>query len=616
MNNNERNKFLGMLYDILVTNNIKSYDDKPKDLKEKVNRLNDYLDKLKRVQDRAIDNNRYLYMVKKLYYDRYVIKEDNIPDGYLRFLENQYLEQGHGHINLVEPNTYKDEELRKEHIQTIIREQKDSLDNWLNYFLSKDSDYLPMWAKVWAFQGMLQIGNLNKNKDGYDKRSKTTTNPFVSFDSEILGRCVSLIEEIFEKKEMTDEEVKKLVESGSFSKLYGKLLANKKQVKAETIDGIWIKYNQESEDDIKIKVDQGIETEYIKLYNSLQGYNTGWCTAGSRETARKQILGGDFYVYYSLDKNGEYKIPRLAIRMENNYIGEIRGIAENQNIESNMELILEEKLKEFPNASMYKKKVSDMKLLTNIYNKYLNKEELTKDELRFLYELDELIYGFGYRSDPRIKEILDERNKIEDLMLVLECDKEQIILDGDYDKLRKSKKLIKYFYGGLWLNDVAGDDGLVFPEIMRGDLCLTGFLDNEKMKLPRILLGELDLGNFVISDSKNLELPEIIDGTIHLWCVANWEGLKLPKKINGDLCLWELNSLIGITLSEEILGHVLIYGGCYTLEQIKEMQQEEIRNKNIKLLGKSSGYVINVLLIVNIILFGILVFIIGLGIFK
>ena len=63
--------------------------------------------------------------------------------------------------------------IKKEHIKTIIKEQRDSLDNWLNYFLSKDSDYLPMWAKVWAFQGMLQIGNLNKDKDGYDKRSKT-----------------------------------------------------------------------------------------------------------------------------------------------------------------------------------------------------------------------------------------------------------------------------------------------------------------------------------------------------------------------------------------------------------------------------------------------------------
>lgn len=408
------------------------------------------------------------------------------------------------------------------------------------------------------------------------------------------------------------EEVKKLVESGSFSKLYGKLLANKKQVKTETTDGIWIKYKHESEDEIKIKIEQGEEPEYIKLYNSLQGYNTGWCTAGSRETAKKQLLDGDFYVYYSCDKDREYKIPRLAIRMNGNQIGEIRGIAENQNIESNMELILEEKLKEFPDAGMYKKRVSDMKLLTNIYNKYLNKEELTKDELRFLYELDELIYGFGYRSDPRIKEILDERNKLEDLMLLCECDKEQIIFDGDYYTLQKSAKPIKYFYGGLWFDDVTDEDGLVFPEIMCGDLCLTGFLEKEKMKLPRILLGELNLGNFIISDAKQIDLPEIIDGTLHLWYVANSEGLKLPKKINGDLHLWEFNSLIGIILSEDILGHVYIYGGCYTLEQIKEMQREEIENKKnnkLKLNKKlSSGIVSISFLLVTILSFCILTF--------
>ena len=35
MNSAEKNKFLGMLYDILIDEGIIKYEDKPKDLKEK-----------------------------------------------------------------------------------------------------------------------------------------------------------------------------------------------------------------------------------------------------------------------------------------------------------------------------------------------------------------------------------------------------------------------------------------------------------------------------------------------------------------------------------------------------------------------------------------------------
>ena len=47
------------------------------------------------------------------------------------------------------------------------------------------------------------------------------------------------------------------------------------------------------------------------------------------------------------------------LRMEGSSIAEIRGIADNQNIESNMEDILEEKLKEFPDRDKYNKKVKN-----------------------------------------------------------------------------------------------------------------------------------------------------------------------------------------------------------------------------------------------------------------
>ena len=200
-------KFIGKLYDILLESDIISYEDKPKDLKEKKERLEKYLDKLDRVQSRAISKEEHVDTLKRLYYDKYVIKKENIPEGYFKSLEKRYLDEGHGHHNLVNPDNDTDRELKEQHINIIIREQIDSLDAWLNYFLSKDSDYLPMWAKVWAFQGMLGIGNLNKEKDGYGRRSNTSVNPFVSLDSEILGKCVELVKETFENKEVTKKEI-------------------------------------------------------------------------------------------------------------------------------------------------------------------------------------------------------------------------------------------------------------------------------------------------------------------------------------------------------------------------------------------------------------------------
>lgn len=555
-NSQEYYKFLGKLYDILLNEGIIKYGDQAKDLKEKKLRIEKYLDKLKRIQDKVSDNERHLEMLKKLYYDRYIIKEEDIPNGYFKFLENQYLEQGYGHINLVNPVTSTERELKQQHINTIISEQKDSLDNWLNYFFSEDSSYMEMWAKVWAFQGMLHIGNLNKNKDGYDTRSETTVNPFVSIDSEILNQCVSLVQETFNKKETTDEMLNKLLSSGSFPKLYGKLLASKKQIKTEINEGIWIKYNKETETTIKEKNSKGYEPEYIKLYNSLQGYNTGWCTAGSRETAKKQILGGDFYVYYSKDENGDYKIPRLAIRMEKNLIGEIRGIAENQNVESNMEYILDGKLKEFPDAEKYKKKVSDMKKLTQIYNKHINKESLTKEELKFLYEIEEKISGFGYYTDPRVKEIIKTRNKLEDLMIVCECDRDQIILDGDFDKLQNSNKTIKYFSGNLDLNSLTNAEGLKLPEIIHGSLYLKRLTSVEGLKLPEIIMGSLDLEG--LTNTEGLKLPEIIHGFLDLSGLTNAEGLKLPKTINSNLFLKSLTSAKGLILPEIVNGSLIL----------------------------------------------------------
>jgi hypothetical protein len=137
--------------------------------------------------------------------------------------------------------------------------------------------------------------------------------------------------------------------------------------------------------------------------------------------------GGDFYVYSTLDRQGKPTVPRIAIRMQGKNIGEVRGVADgDQNLEGNMTEIAEEKMAELPGAEKYKKASSDMKQLTAIEKRVNQGEQLTKDDLIFLYEIDQSIEGFGYQRDPRIEEIRKTRNPKEDAPVVLDCQPEEI----------------------------------------------------------------------------------------------------------------------------------------------------------------------------------------------
>ncbi|HBQ50796.1 hypothetical protein A3B42_05305 [Candidatus Daviesbacteria bacterium RIFCSPLOWO2_01_FULL_38_10] len=177
------------------------------------------------------------------------------------------------------------------------------------------------------------------------------------------------------------------------------------------IGGHWVKYTQGS--------------DVMPLVQSLQGHGTGWCTAGV-STAKIHLQGGDFYVYYSMDKSGKPTVPRAAIRMEENRIAEVRGIAPEQNLDTGAVAIVEGKLKEFPDGTSYQKRVSDMRRLTNIENQIKEGHSPTGEDLAFLYEINAPIEGFGYSKDPRIGEIRSQRNSEEDMPIVFGCSRDQI----------------------------------------------------------------------------------------------------------------------------------------------------------------------------------------------
>ena len=299
---------------------------------------------------------------------------------------------------------------------------------------------------------------------------------------------------------------------------------------------------------------------------------------------------GDFYVYYSLDENEDAKVPRIAIRMDGkNKIGEIRGIADGQNMESEMMPILNKKLDEFPDKDNYLKSVHDMELLTLIDRKVSHNMELSVDEIRFLYEADRKIIGFGQREDPRINEIKQKRNKVKDYNLVFKYNKE---FNGDLD-LRdltsvEGLDLTGVNIGGsLNLSGLTSTEGLKLPESIGGGLVLSGLTSAEGLDLTRVNIGGaldlsgltsaegLDLSGVNIGDTLNLsrltsteglKLPESIGRNLNLRGLTSTEGLKLPESIGGTLNLSGLTSAKDLDLSGANIGNDLYLSGLTSAE--------------------------------------------------
>jgi hypothetical protein len=126
---------------------------------------------------------------------------------------------------------------------------------------------------------------------------------------------------------------------------------------------------------------------------------------------------------------------------KNQKIVEIRGIESNQNIDQFIQPILDETLDEFgEEAESYLKKSEDMKRMTEITTRYRTGGDLSLEDLRFVYQINYPIEGFGYQPDPRIKEITDSRkNTFQDFRMMFEC---QDLDDETFiDKLIKDKQL-------------------------------------------------------------------------------------------------------------------------------------------------------------------------------
>jgi phage protein U len=517
----------------------------------------------------------------KYYYDRYVVKPENISQSYF---DHQ--------VKIARANGIPmqlDEKTKQTLVDAVIKDQETSLDQWIEYFLSEDADY-PLGLKVWAFEQMAKLQALNVEKGVFMKRSRGTASPFPELNREALATVLNTINAKMkgESLEGLDPEFVELVEKKRFPDLYAAAIKESaaNSVDLSTTDGQWVRYAQ------------GSRAE--ELVKTLKGKNTGWCTA-SLGTARRQLSEGDFYVYYSKNVWGIPSQPRIAIRMQGSAIGEIRGIESGQDLDKHIveSEILEAKLSEFKGEGQrYRQRIADTKRLNEIDEKNAQKIELSTEDLRFLYEIDRRIQGFAYGRASGAYEIIRSRDRQSDIAKIFEIKPSQISTSAsrfgkvkgfrngalvhlgdlklDLDSLPTEKEIrlpqviIGDFglKGDFWPNSYfslkASDsksrnlDDIVFPKRVTRDFKLAGVESVKGLKLPQRVGRDLELG---IDSIEDLAIPEeSVGDVIILSNVQKVQGLKFPAHLNSSLRISSLKSANGLVLPQTIEGELDLAG--------------------------------------------------------
>ena len=352
----------------------------------------------------------------------------------------------------------------------------------------------------------------------------------------------------------------------NFARLYGTEIKkiHEQELKAladqGTVKGTWIKYRQGS--------------SHEPLTQALEGKGTGWCIAGE-EMCKKHLNAGDMYVFYTHDAQGNPIHPRAVIRMAGDKIVEVRGVAHEQNLDPVLagSDVIQKKLKEFGSeGERYKIRDTHIKQLSSIAEKHEKKQILTREDLRFIYEVDSKIEGFGYEADPRIEKILATRDPRKDLAFALNYEEKQISLTQE----EALKGGIKFHYGDLDLKHVTSAKVLILPEHVSGDINLQKLAKAQHLKLPKRVngrlwlndltsakglilpehIGELSLGS--LTSAKDLIIPSTMKGTINLEHLTNHTGLILPNHLDGGLILNGLTSIKGLKLPEYIGGDLYL----------------------------------------------------------
>lgn len=381
-----------------------------------------------------------------------VMDYEDIPDAYWRQQEQILRDNGQGReLSRGEKETLAED---------LIEKQRESINTWSNYLGNKDCPY-PLWFKIYAFDGVSKMGLINKETKEFEKRDKSTVASFPILNPEVLAKVYRNINEFYgvDKEDWLaqhpdDEKLVSLVKSGNFPKLYAKELFETKTIiktpeKPEDIEGDWFTYQLGDEDELAKAAegtgwciaDPNVAHNYLEYGNYGHSRNEG---IDEESNSKAKFIIFKLKAPNSLDGYSTNGVASIRLDPDG-MVTEVSGLNEGQAIEDSLIPTVKEKVLSLPGGKEFLQKFEDKQTLIKLDHKLQNGEDLTKEELSFLYELDRPIATLDtYNSkDPRITEL----RKKYDLEYAFEkgVDVNKMVASlGSYDLMQNLDTFIKH----------------------------------------------------------------------------------------------------------------------------------------------------------------------------
>ena len=381
-----------------------------------------------------------------------VMDYEDIPDAYWKQQEQILRDNGQGR------ELSRDE--KEKLAEDLIEKQRESINTWSNYLGDKDCPY-PLWFKVYAFDGVSKMGLINKETKEFEKRDKSTVASFPTLDPEVLAKVYRNINEFYgvDKEDWLaqhpdDDKLVSLVKSGNFPKLYAKELFETKTIiktpeKPEDIEGDWFTYQLGDEDELAKAAegtgwciaDPNVAHNYLEYGNYGHSRNEG---IDEESNSKAKFIIFKLKAPNSLDGYSTNGVASIRLDPDGK-VTEVSGLNEGQAIEDSLIPTVKEKVLSLPGGKEFLQKFEDKQTLIRLDHKLQNGEDLTKEELSFLYELDRPIATLDtYNSkDPRITEL----RKKYDLEYAFEkgVDVNKMVASlGSYDLMQNLDTFIKH----------------------------------------------------------------------------------------------------------------------------------------------------------------------------